>query len=210
MTGVKLDIEPRVDAGKANTKQLRRSGRVPAVVYGEGKEAKLLSLDAHSFEMMMKENHAIIELSFDGNKHQTIVREVQRHPVNGNILHVDFLEVKKGHKVTLSVNLHFEGKAKGEKEGGNFQTVKNEVEINVFPKDIPDFINIDISNLGLGENIRVKDIEHENFEILDDPEDVLCRVQEPRAVEEVEEELEEEEAAEPEVITARESEEETE
>jgi len=214
MADLKLNIENRNESGKADARRIRRVGKVPAVIYGEDLETSSLVMDAHAFELIMKEDQSLIELDWEGKKHRAIVRDIQRHPVTGNILHVDFFLVKAGQKVTLSVSLRYEGKPSGVKEGGNFQTVKNELEINVLPKDIPDYIEVEISELEMGQNLRVSDIQAENFEILDDPDEVICRVEVPKVEEEVveeeEEEGEEEESAEPEVITARDKEEESE
>lgn len=210
MADVALKIEKRSNFGKSEAKRIRNTGKIPAVIYGEDQETTPLLLDRHAFEMMLKQHHTLVHLDLEGNSIDTIVRDIQRHPVTGNILHVDFLTVKKGHKLTLSVSINYVGIAIGSKSGGIFQTVKNDVEISVLPKDIPDYIEVNISNLQIGDNIRLKDIVRENIEFLDDPEDVLCSVLAPKAVEEeeVEEEMEEEEAAEPEVITARDKDEE--
>lgn len=212
MADTALKIEKRETSGKADARRLRRTGNIPAVIYGEDQETTSLLIDAHSFELMLKRHHTLVDLDLDGKTIQTIVRDIQRHPVTGNVMHVDFFTVKKGHKLTLSITIKYIGTAEGTKTGGIFQSVKNDVNISVLPKDIPDYVEVDISNLEVGDNIRIKDIKAKNFEFLDDAEDVLCSVVAPKAIEEeeVEEELEEEEAAEPEVITAREKDEEEE
>ena len=210
MADVGLKIEKRTNSGKAEARRLRRTGKIPAVIYGEDQETASLLLDAHEFEMMLKEHHTMVELALDGKTIKTIIRDIQRHPVTGNVLHVDFFTLKTGHKLTLSIPINYVGTAVGTNTGGIFQTVKNDVSISVLPKDIPDYFEVDISHLEVGDNIRLKDISKDNIEFLDDPEEVLCGVQAPKAVEEVEEEeeLEEEESAEPEVITARDKDEE--
>jgi large subunit ribosomal protein L25 len=214
MADSKLKIENRMQSGKAPARRLRRTGKIPAVIYGEDQETTPLVVDLHEFELMLKEHHTIIELELNGKTIRTIVRDIQRHPVTGNIIHVDFFTVKAGHKLTLAVDIKYVGTAAGTKTGGIFQTVKNVLNISVLPKDIPDYIEVDITELEVGDNIRLKDVSVENVELLEDPEDVLCSVLAPKAVEEpvAEEEGEEEEeaAAEPEVITARDKEEEAE
>lgn len=206
-----LNIERRIESGTSNARRLRRMGRIPAVIYGGGIDTVPITLNEHAFELLLKQGRQIWDLEFDNLTKQVIVRDIQRHPVSDKVIHVDFYEIRSGQKLTLSVRIHFEGKALGVKEGGIFQTVKDELEISVLPTDIPNFITVDISNLAMGENIRVKDVKVEKMEILDDPEDVLCRIQIPKTVEE--EELAvapEEEVVEPEVITAKEREEEPE
>ena len=209
-----IAFEPREELGKAAARRMRRAGRVPAVIYGEIEKSKQVSLDSHELMLALKQDHAILNLAKDSEKHRVIVREIQRHPVKGTIIHVDFLQVKKGQKLTLSVPLKFEGRPLGVQEGGMLDEVRNEVEIEVLPKDIPNFIEINIDNLEIGDSIRVKDIEAENFTILTDEDSVLCRCEVPRglveeeAVEGEEEEELDEEMAEPEVITAKDKDEE--
>ena len=153
----------------------------------------------------------MLNLALGKDEHRVIIREIQYHPVHGTILHIDFMEVKKGQKLTMTIPVQFEGNPHGVKEGGMLDKIRQEVEISVLPKDIPNFIPINVDNLELGDSLRVKDLEVENFEILTEADSILCRVEIPRApveeeTEEAEEEFEEE-AAEPEVITAREKDE---
>lgn len=208
-----IAFEQRAENGSAAARRLRRLGRVPAVIYGEIEKSVQVSLDSHELMLALKQDHAILNLSMGSEKHRVIVREIQRHPVKDTIIHVDFMQVKKGQKLTLSVPLKFEGKPIGVKEGGMLDEVRNEVEIQVLPKDIPNFIEINIENLAVGDSIRVKDIETENFEVLTDADSVICRCEIPRglveeeAVEGEEEEMDEE-MAEPEVITAKDKDEE--
>ena len=158
MTETRLAIEQRSEKGKAAARRLRRSGRIPAVIYGEVKEPIPISIDDHTLTMLLKQNISTISLSLDDKKHQVIVRDIQYHPVKDTILHVDFMQVKKGHKITMSVPVRFEGKPAGVKEGGIMDMVKHEIEIAVLPKDIPDEIIANIEDLALGEAFRVKDL----------------------------------------------------
>ena len=203
-----IAFEPREETGKAAARRMRRAGRVPAVIYGEIEKSKQVSVDSHELMLALKQDHALLNLTKESEKHRVIVREIQRHPVKDTIIHVDFLKVRKGQKLTLSVPLKFEGRPLGVLEGGMLDEVRNEVEIEVLPKDIPNFIEINIDNLTIGDSLRVKDIVLENFTVLTDEDSVLCRCEIPRgmveeeAVEGEEEELDEE-MAEPEVITAK-------
>ena len=205
-----LIAEKREGRGKAEARRLRRQGKVPAILYGEGGDATALSIDAHELDVFLRQGHSLMNIKIGEKEQQSIIREIQRHPVNSNILHVDFFGLTSGHKITLSVPLQFEGTAKGLKQGGRFFSLHTEVEIEVLPKDVPDVISINIEDLGLNDSLRVKDLVHENVVFLDDPEEIICRIEIPKAVEEVvpEAEAEEvEEAEEPEVITAKEKEE---
>jgi large subunit ribosomal protein L25 len=203
-----LSAEKRVGTGKSYTSKIRRAGKLPAIIYGEIEAPISLEIDAHAFELMYREKHSLITLEIEGKKHQAIIREVQRHPVRGSFLHIDFMEVKKGHKLKMSVPLVFVGAAKGVKSGGVFSETKNEINIEVLPKNIPDNVEINIENLDVGDAIRVEDIVSDTFEILDDLNDLICNVEQPKIEEEPDEEGTDAEPAEPEVITAKDRDEE--
>ena len=205
-----LVAETRDEKGKAAVRRLRRAGKVPVIIYGEDIDPQPLSIDSHELEMLIRKDVSVITLKIGGKDQDAIIREIQYHPVKGQIIHVDFLTLQKGHKVEMTVPLHFEGDPKGVKLGGNFSILKHEINISVLPKNIPDFINVDVSDLDIGDSIRIKDIVAENVEFLDGEEEYVCHVVAPKAVVEEEpaegeEELleTEEESAEPEVITAR-------
>ena len=202
-----LVAEKRDELGKADVRRLRRTGNVPVVIYGEDMDSQSLLIDSHDLEMLVKKNVSVISLKIDGKEQSTIIREIQYHPVKGQIIHVDFLALQKGHKVEMAVSIHFEGTSSGVKAGGNFSVLRNEINILVLPKDIPDSITVDVSALEIGDSIRVKDIDIENVEFLDDLEELICHVAVPKTEVEAEEAgedaLDEEENAQPEVITAR-------
>ncbi len=206
-----LVAEKREEKGKAAVRRLRRSGKVPVVVYGEEINPQPLSIDSHDLEMLLRKNISVISLKFDNMSQDVIIREVQHHPVKESIIHVDFFTLKKGHKVEMTIPVQFIGSAVGVKTGGNFSILKHEVSISVFPKDIPDFVEVNIDDLDIGDSIRVRDLVIENVEFLDGENESVCHVVAPKAVEEVipegeEDEIldtDEEESTEPEVITAR-------
>jgi len=210
MSESSIVVEKRAEKGKANVRRLRKSGKLPGVIYGEVEEPQPIQMDEHQFELFLKKSHSLITLKLNGSEQRAVVREVQRHPVTSKILHVDFMVVRKGHKINMVVPVLLEGTPKGIKEGGRLYELTTDLNINVLPKDIPDEIVINIDDLSLGDTIRVKDIQLEGVEFLDDPDEVICRIEMPKIVEEEEaEETElegEEETAEPEVITAREKE----
>ncbi len=210
MSEMILNAEIRENSGKAEARRIRRAGRVPAIIYGEIDKPTSASIEAHELKMLLREKHAVIDLSLSGDVHRVIVRDVQVHPVNGSVLHVDFMEVKKGQKIVMSVPVRFEGTPKGVKLGGMLDIVKHEISISVLPKDIPGEIVVNIDELDIGEAIRVSDLAADDIELMDELNDVLCRVAVPRGPEEEEteeDELEGDETAEPEVITARDKEE---
>lgn len=203
-----LVAEKREGTGKSVSRKVRREGYVPAVIYGQTDTVDNVSINAHDLAQLLKKGQTIINLKVAGKDQQTVIKEIQYHPVTGNYLHVDFMRIAKGHELKIAVPINFEGKPAGIEAGGVMSTYKNELTINVLPKNIPDSLPIDVSALEIGDSLRVKDLKVENMQILDDPEDILCVVAAVRTAAEEEaeeEELAEEdvEEAEPEVITAR-------
>ncbi len=202
MSELKLAAATREGVGSSDAGRLRRQGKVPAVLYGEFKKPFHIALDEHDLTLGLREHYSVVNLSIDGKSHRCIVRDVQYHPVTGRILHVDFMGIKANQAIEMEVPVVFEGKPAGVKNGGIFDEIKHAVDILVMPKNIPDVIRVNVDNLEIGDALRLKDLKTDAYEILGDPEDVICRVEAPHGVEEpAAGELEEEEAAEPEVIS---------
>jgi len=196
-----LPVFPRDVIGKASHR-LAHENRIPAVLYGPGRDTVSLSIDRHDFELLMA-HHAsssmIVELKVEGEKKpiNAMIREMQTSPVKGQIIHVDFMVVQMDVAVHAAITLHFINDAAGVKAGGILTTNFHEINVEAKPGDLPEAIEIDVAALEIGDTLHVKDISApKGVTILDDPEEVLVSVQAPRV------EVEEEgvEAAEPELI----------
>jgi len=220
-----LVVVPRQDKGKRAVKKMRKEGRIPAVLYGHGFDTMLLSMDEREFKALMRKEgglHGLLNLkleSTEDGEHAVVVKEIQRHPIKDHILHVDFQKIRKGEELTADVSLRFVGEPVGVKAGGILQHYLYEISVKCLPKDLPEFIEVDITNLDIKDSLRVSDLpELENVEYVNSPDEVVAsvapkRIKEEIAVEAVEEELEEaevaeEEAEEKEAETAAEKEEE--
>ena len=160
-----VDAEPRDDLGKGASRRLRRTGRVPAIIYGAGKEPQNVSLDhnkmMHNLESEGFFSH-IITVNLGGKKQKTILRDLQRHPAKPILLHVDFQRVSDDQAINVHVPLHFMGEdtCPGVKqEGGSISHNIIEVEISCLPKDIPEFIEVDVSELKIGDSIHLSDLK---------------------------------------------------
>ncbi len=160
-----VSAEPRKDQGKGASRRLRRTGKVPAILYGAGKDPVSLTLD-HNELLKQLENEAfyshILTIDMGGKKEQAILKDMQRHPAKPFILHMDFMRVSAGEKIRVNVPLHFTGAeaAPGVKIGGGIAThAVTEVEINCLPKDLPEYINVDLSELELGQSLHLSDIK---------------------------------------------------
>ncbi len=205
MSEVVLSAEKRISKGKSVARRLRREGKVPGVMYGAKNEPTSITLDTLDLERLLRKDHSIINVKVDGDDQNAVIKDVQNHPVSGDVTHIDFMRVVAGQEITISVPIHVVGIAAGTKIGGVLSTLMHELQISVLPRHMPENIEVDVSDLEIGDAIRVKDLKLENLTILDDLEDLITHVSLPRKEEEVEEvdELEEEEGLEPEVITAR-------
>lgn len=204
MEEVVLNASPRSVTGK-QVKQLRREGRLPAVVYGKGVDPINITLDAHSASMTLASvtPSQLLTVVIDGKKHNVLVRERQRHPVSGKLLHVDFLEISMKEKLRASVLVAIEGEAPAIDNGYNLVTGIESLMVEALPRDLPDRISVDISNLSeVGDAIHVRDIVlGSKVEVLTDPDEMIVLVTAPAAaVVEPEEEEVVEGAEEPEVI----------
>lgn len=205
-----LKATKREGTGKGVARKLRQSGRVPAVLYGSGMDALHLTLDAmeveHLFAAISVEN-TIVELDIEGEKQtqQTLVREIQAHPVRNSLVHIDFLRIQKGVAVDVEVPVHLVGTPIGVKQhGGVLEQIIHEIEVRCIPSMIPESFEIDVTGLDIDDALRVSDLAFEEGVAPTIEQDrTVCLVAPPRAVAvegEAAETLEPGEAAEPEVI----------
>jgi large subunit ribosomal protein L25 len=195
-----LQAEKRETRGKNEARRLRASGRIPAVVYGTEKgkateiavDPKILSRILHSESGV----NTLIGLQLDGTNTRVLVKEYQLDPIHHKLLHADFYQVAMDKMLTLTVPVILRGEAKGVKQqGGVVDFVNREIEIEVLPADIPEHIDIDISELMLNQGVRVRDVHTEGskWKPVSDVDMMIVHVVPPRAEEPTA-------AAEPEVI----------
>ena len=165
MDAVEITIERRADAGKESVGRLRRRGIVPAVFYGPKRSTVSINVDAAEFEkkLLHLEGSHLIRLLHGGGDAElhdkmALLREKQLHPVTGLVLHADFYEVDLTERLVVSVPLHFMGKAAGVVVGGILQPILREIEVECLPTEIPEFIDVDVSPLGIHEALHVSDL----------------------------------------------------
>src|SRR5438045_9502709 len=167
---VSLAASPREQTGKGAARQARFAKKVPAVIYGHGRPAQSLMVDALLLEQALsgvEPESTLIELTVDGKKTRTLIREIQRHPIRPDIIHVDFYEIHAEEKVTLKVPVHLVGNPDGVRNaGGVLDQVTREVEIEVMPDDIPDRVELDVTALKIGDSLHVRDLHIANATIL--------------------------------------------
>lgn len=203
MTSVRLTALPREQAGKGAARALRREGRVPVVIYGHSREAQSLSVSTRELERLLGQiafGSTVIELAIDGGKTaRSLIREIQRHPFKRTILHVDFQEVVAGERIAVKVPVLYHGVPDGVRtDGGMFDPLMHEVEVDADPANIPSHIDVDVSGMQIAHVMHVGDLAlPAGVSVLDDLALTLCTVRAPRVAEATEEEAA---GAEPEVI----------
>jgi large subunit ribosomal protein L25 len=192
MKEVVLKVRPREKLGKEHVKKLRRSGFIPAVVYGQETPSLPLEIEAKSFSALFRRGlgeNILVTLAIGDQKdggRKVLIREIQRDPVKGNILHVDFHEISLTKKLTIQVPIHLVGTPEGVKDGGILQHVLRELEVECLPTAIPEKIEVDVNSLKIGDSIHVADIKVENVEVLSDPESSILTVVPPTVFKEAE------------------------
>ena len=190
----KLDIFKRDDISKSSLKQLRRDGNIPGIFYSyNSKESIPFYMENKTLVEAKKSGSRIFNIAVGSNKQTVIFKSVQYHPVTDEVLHVDLYGVNMDQVVAVKVQLKLEGNAAGVlNEGGVLVQSLNEVEIECLPSDIPENITIDISELNLGDSLKVEEIElDEKFSLKSDNQQVIASVTQAMKEEEAEPDLEE-------------------
>ncbi len=192
MKTVALNAFPRVAQRRAGAKALRAKGWVPAVIYGRQTQAQNLEIDTKQMEDLIHHSaseNLLVDLALKDDARPSrlaLVQEIQHHPLSGKLLHVDFHEVAQDEKVTIQVPVETTGEAAGVKTGGGvLEHVLFRIKVRGLPKDLPEFITIDVTNLNLGEAIHIGEIQPPpGVEILGDKHIPIVAVAAPRTEEE--------------------------
>jgi large subunit ribosomal protein L25 len=201
-----LTAAVRADTGKGAARALRRSGKVPGVIYGHGRDPEALTVDAPALTKLLGGIAAastVIDVTVEGRAPvKALLREIQRNPIRpAEIMHVDLYEIHADEKITVEIPVHLVGTADGVRNfGGVLDHSLRVLEIECFPADIPSSIDVDVTNLAIGHSIFVRDVQLPNARILNDPDLPVASVVAPR-IEETAAPVEEGAApAEPELI----------
>lgn len=182
---VTLSAVPRTGAGKGESNRLRREGRVPAILYGRGVEPTPVSVDAreafHALNGPAGRN-ALIALEVEGRTVLVVARDLQRHPVKRDLLHLDLLAVDEDQQIDIEVAVHLVDLDEVERDGGYLNHVRHFVPIRVRPLDVPDFLELSVAGMGIGDVKRLGDITGllpAGAEIGDDPDRVIVTINAP-------------------------------
>jgi large subunit ribosomal protein L25 len=189
MDSIQLVAETREASNKGAARQVRRNGRIPAVLYGEG-DPKSVSVDAKEWTTRFRyvTSNTIVSLKIGGDEQDVLVKDTQEDILSGRVNHIDFYAIKAGQKLQTQIPVHLEGIPRGVREGGILEHKIEELEVVCLPKDLPASFTIDISDLGIGDSMHVGDIEiPEGIEVRTETDLTLVVVTHPKAVVEDEE-----------------------
>ena len=224
MQQAKLEVQPRSAFGKQNTRALRREGEVPAILYGRSQDTVALQLNARTFRQFLRTHgeNVIIRMEIGGATETVIIKEIQRHPVEKQLLlHADFIRISLDEPITSPVPVVLIGSPPGIQEGGVLEAPLRQLTVHCLPMQLPTDISVDVSGLDIGDVIHVGDLSlDDEVEVLDESDRIVAMVSQPRV--QLEEEIEDAEAededaeatedqpSEPEVISRRQSDDEAE
>lgn len=196
MKSVALSGNKRAERGSSNANSLRKEEKVPCVIYG-GKENIHFTVNEVQFGKLINTPEVyFIDLDIDGSKYKAIIKDIQFHPVTDRPMHIDFLEVSEDKPVTVSIPVKLTGNARGVINGGKLRMVTRRLKVNGLPSALPEAIELDITNLRIGQSIKVEAIDMEGLTFLDSPNAVVAAVKMSRVAIADEEEEETEEGAE--------------
>ncbi len=198
MDTFKLAVQERDTSGKGPARRMRVAGQVPAVVYGKGLQTVPLTLELLDLrEALHHGNNVVLELHYGAGrskKHFAVIKEMQRSPARNAILHIDLHEIDLKTEIEAAVAIELVGTARGIQDGGVLDHQHREVHVRALPTTVPENLQFDVSNLGIGDHVKIADlVAPEGVTFLDDPGFVIATILAPRVA--TEEELLEDEAA---------------
>lgn len=171
----------RKELGKKATKQVRKEDSVPCVLYGSGEPVHFIGNEKEYGQIIFTPNSFQINLEIDGTTYPAILKATQFHPVSDRILHMDFLRIPEGKPVSISIPVRLEGFAKGVQQGGKLKLEMRRVIVSGIITSIPDEMLLDVTNIEVGQSIKVRDLSYSDFNILNPKNAVIASVKTTRA-----------------------------
>lgn len=181
MKSLTIKGEARKSLGKKDAHKLRAEEKAPAVLYGGDEPVHFSVAFSELRQMIYTPNVYLIDLDIDGTIHKAIMQDIQWHPVEEIVMHVDFLKINEDKPIKIDVPIKVTGHAKGMRAGGKLNTNLRRLKVKALASDLPDTISIDVTKLGLGQGIKVGDLKVENVEFLDPKSNVVVSVAITRA-----------------------------
>lgn len=176
-----LKGEVRSDLGKKATIALRSDAKVPCVLYGGKENVHFSVIEKDLSKLLYTPNVYMVKVDVAGNIYNAVMREIQFHPVTDRVLHMDFYQIFDNKMVSIEVPVKLKGFAEGVQAGGKLTQVVRKLWVKALPANLPAEISMDVTTLGLGKSIKVKDLSFENFEIINAKEVVVAQIKLTRA-----------------------------
>jgi large subunit ribosomal protein L25 len=193
MKSVSLSGTLRAYVGKKDAKKSRKEGKIPCVIYGGESQIHFTLPELAVDKIIFTPEVFILNITIDGKEYQTILQDIQYHPVTDKVLHVDFLEITKGKDVVVGLPVKFVGVAPGIIKGGKLQVKYRKLRVKGNIDNMPEFIELDVSKLDLGNSIKVRDLNLDNLKVIETLNAVVVQVKMARGAQAGDEEEEEEE-----------------
>jgi len=181
MKSLKIEGQKRENLGKKESKRLRQQGLVPGVLYGKDKVVHLAVPFSDLRPFAYTPNVYLIDLTVDGETYQAMIQDIQWHPVEEQMLHIDFLKIEAEIPVKIDIPIQFTGLAKGIKAGGKLKINMRKLRVKALAQHLPDVIEIDVTKLGIGDSIKVEELKRENLEFLNNKSNMIVGVVSTRA-----------------------------
>ncbi len=176
-----LKGEVRSDLGKKATKALRKAGTVPCVLYGGGENVHFSVVEKDLTKLLYTPIIYTIDIDLGGKIYHAVMREIQFHPVTDRVLHIDFYQIFDDKPVVMEVPVKLQGFAEGVQAGGKLVLITRKLKVKAVPANLPGELNIDVTSLGLGKSIKVKDLSFDNVELVSAKDVVVAQVKMTRA-----------------------------
>ena len=188
MKEINVKALKRETTGKKATKQLRKEGLVPCNIYGEAKDANgkpaalAFAIAARDLRKVVYTPHVyVVNIDLEGEPHTAVIKELQFHPTTDAVLHVDFYEVNETKPITIGIPVHLVGLAQGVRDGGRMSLSIRKINVTAPYKNIPEFLDVDVTDLRIGKSIKVGQLSYEGLEMATSKEVVVCSVKMTRA-----------------------------
>ena len=188
MKEINVKALKRETTGKKATKQLRKEGLVPCNIYGESKDANgkpaamAFAISARDLRKVIYTPHVyVVNIDLEGESHTAVIKELQFHPTTDAVLHVDFYEVNETKPITIGIPVHLVGLAQGVRDGGRMNLYILKINVTAPHKNIPEFLDVDVTDLRIGKSIKVGQLSYEGLEMATSKEVVVCSVKMTRA-----------------------------
>lgn len=167
MKTVSMSGSLRESVGKKDAKKHRKEGKVPCVIYGGEKQIQFVMDEKNFLKIVFTPEAFLLKIEISGKEYDAILQDIQYHPVTDKIIHADFLEIMPGKKIVMSVPVKVEGVAPGILKGGKLNKKLRKIKVKGLPADLPDSITVNISELNIGDSIKIKDVKNDKLEFLD-------------------------------------------